>query len=370
MIKPHRPDRFFFILTFILALAGFIIFSSAALGLLGRDGASFTVVAGKQLFIMLVGLSLFIIISGIPYERWYRLAPYLFILALGLTALVFVPGLSLTSGGARRWLLIPLGGASFSFQPAEFLKLASVLAWAWWLAKYRDYITTWRLGFIPLVALLGVTGGILLAQPNTSTFGIILVATSLMFLIAGGKWKHFIVLGLIGVAALSVVVLTRPYVMARVLTYLDPSRDRQGDSYQITQSLIAIGSGGAFGRGFGQSVQKFNYLPEPIGDSVFAVAAEEFGLVGTSIFLLILLVFSLWGLKIAMRVSEPFGRLAALGIVILITVQSLINIGAMIGLLPLTGVPLVFVSQGGSALLLALIEAGIVLNISRYKSAA
>ncbi len=369
-MKPRRPDRLFFILTFVLALAGFIIFSSAALGLLGRDGASFTVVAGKQLFIMLVGLALFIIVSGIPYERWYRLAPYLFIFALGLTALVFVPGLALKSGGARRWLLIPLGGASFSFQPAEFLKLASVLAWAWWLAKYKDYLHTWRAGFVPLTVILGVTGGILLAQPNTSTFGIILVATSAMFLIAGGRWRHLLTLALIGVLALGIVISTRPYVQARINTYLHPEHDRQGDSYQITQSIIAIGSGGVFGRGFGQSVQKFNYLPEPIGDSIFAVAAEEFGLLGTTTFLLILLVFALWGLKIAQRVHEPFGRLTALGIVILITVQSLINIGAMIGLLPLTGVPLVFVSQGGSALLLALIEAGIVLNISRYRNVA
>ncbi|MDO8183783.1 MAG: putative peptidoglycan glycosyltransferase FtsW [bacterium] len=369
-MKARRPDRFFFILTFVLAITGFVIFSSAALGLLGRDGASFTVVAGKQLFILLGGLALFIIVSGLPYERWYKLAPYLFILALGLTALVFIPGLALESGGAKRWLLLPLGGEAFSFQPAELLKLATIMAWAWWLAKYRDHLATWRFGFFPLLAVLGLIGGLLLAQPNTSTFGIIAVAAVAMFLIAGGRWWHFLVICLIGVMALGAVVVTRPYVMARVLTYLDPSRDRQGDSYQITQSFIAIGSGGIMGRGFGQSVQKFNYLPEPIGDSIFAVAAEEFGLVGTSLFLLILLVFALWGLKIASQVNEPFGRLLALGIVILITVQSLINIGAMIGLLPLTGVPLVFVSQGGSALLLALIEAGIVLNISRYRSLA
>ncbi|MBP9856259.1 MAG: cell division protein FtsW [Candidatus Pacebacteria bacterium] len=365
-MKAKRPDRFFFILTFVLALTGFIVFSSAALGLLGRDGATFTVVAGKQLFILLVSLALCVIVAGIPYLKWQKVAPYLLGLAVVLTLLVFVDGIGMAAGGAQRWIKIPV--INFSFQPGELLKLATVMAWAWWLAGIKDKVKTFKWGFLPLVGLCGVLGVILLAQPNTSTLGIIGVSVTAMFLVAGGKWRHLLLLALMAAIVLGGVVLTRDYVRSRVVTFFNPSHDLQGASYQLNQAHIAIGSGGLFGRGFGQSVQKFNNLPEPIGDSIFAVGAEEFGLIGTTTFLLLLLVFSLWGLKIAGRVHDPFGRLLALGIVILIASQSLINIGAMIGLLPLTGVPLVFVSQGGSALMLALIEAGIVLNISRYTS--
>ena len=366
-MKSKRPDRFFFILTFVLALAGFLVFSSAALGLLGRDGASFTMIAGKQFFILLFSLALCVIVSGIPYQYWQKAAPYLLALAIGLTLLVFVPGLGSEAGGAHRWIKLPGG---FSFQPGEVLKLAAIMAWAWWLAGVKDKVKTLTYGLGPLLILCGVLGAILLSQPNTSTLGIIVITATAMFLVAGGRLTHFLLIGLLGVVVLATVAFTRPYVMSRVMTLINPAHDLQGASYQINQSFIAIGSGGLFGRGFGQSVQKFNNLPEPIGDSIFAVAAEEFGLVGVTVFLLLLLIFALWGLKIAGRCQDPFGRLLAFGIIILIVSQSFINIGAMIGLLPLTGVPLVFVSQGGSALMLALVEAGIVLSISRQRQIA
>lgn len=369
-MRQHRPDRFFFLLTIVLSVVGLLVFSSAALGLLGRDGASFVVVAGKQLFVLLVALAVFLLVSSIPYKNWEKWAPYIFGASVVLTLLVFVPGLALQSGGAKRWLLIPLGGESFSFQPAEFLKLGFILIWAAWLARFYPKVRSIFFGFLPFLAITSVLAIILLAQPNTSTLGLIVISGAAMLLVAGGKWSHFLILALIGLLAFGAVVMTRPYVKARVMTYLNPSLDPTGDSYQLNQSLIAIGSGGIMGRGFGQSMQKFNYLPEPMGDSIFAVASEEFGLLGSTTLLILFLLFGLWGLKIASRVSDPFGRLTALGIVILISAQCLVNIGAMIGLMPLTGVPLVFVSQGGSALLLALIEAGIVLNISRYRSTA
>lgn len=366
-MKTKRPDRFFFILTFVLALVGFLVFSSAALGLLGRDGASFTMIAGKQLFILLFSLALCVIVSGIPYHYWQKAAPYLLAIAIGLTLLVFVPGIGSEAGGAHRWIKVPGG---FSFQPGELLKLTAIMAWAWWLAGVKDKVKTFTYGLLPLLVLCGALGAILLAQPNTSTLGIIVITATAMFFIAGGRLTHFLLMGLLGVIVLATVAFTRPYVMSRIVTLINPAHDVQGQSYQLNQASIAIGSGGIFGRGFGQSVQKFNNLPEPIGDSVFAVAAEEFGLVGVTVFLLLLLVFALWGLKISGRVQDPFGKLLSFGIIMLIVCQSFINIGAMIGLFPLTGVPLVFVSQGGSALLLALIEAGIVLSISRHRQTA
>jgi cell division protein FtsW len=187
-----------------------------------------------------------------------------------------------------------------------------------------------------------------------------------MFIAAGAYVRDILVLigaGLLGAAGL---VMVRPYLMNRIMAFLDPNVDPLGSSYQIQQSLIAIGSGGPFGRGYGQSIQKFDYLPEPIGDSVFAVLAEEFGFFG-SVLLISLFVFFAWrGLRIASKAPDHFSGLLVVGIVILIVSQSFINIASMLGVFPLTGLPLIFVSHGGSALFFTLLSVGIVLNISRY----
>jgi cell division protein FtsW len=171
--------------------------------------------------------------------------------------------------------------------------------------------------------------------------------------------------GLLGIALLA---FTRPYVMQRISTFFDPGSDPQGASFQVQQSLIAIGSGGMFGRGFGQSVQKFTYLPEPIGDSIFAVAAEEFGFVGSVFLLLLFVLFAARGLKIASRTNQIFPRLMIVGIVIMIVSQAFVNIGAMLGVVPLSGITLPFVSHGGTSLFITLVEVGIVLHISRTRT--
>jgi cell division protein FtsW len=186
-----------------------------------------------------------------------------------------------------------------------------------------------------------------------------------MFLVAGGRWTHLIALGGTGIGLAAILALARPYVRERIMIFLDPSSDPLGAGYQIQQSLIAIGSGKLFGRGMGQSVQKFNYLPEPIGDSIFAVFAEEWGFFGALIFLTLLAAFIFRGLRIASMSKNRFGMFATLGLITLIGVQSLINIASMIGIFPLSGIPLTFVSHGGTALLFSLIAVGIVLNISK-----
>ena len=188
-----------------------------------------------------------------------------------------------------------------------------------------------------------------------------------MFLIGGGKWSHVGIVGAIGIAGLSVLAFFKPYVRARIFTFLDPSSDPLGASYQLQQSLIAIGSGKWFGRGLGQSVQKFSFLPEPIGDSIFAVFSEEWGFIGATVLIGIFVVFLLRGMRIANHAPTVFSRLVVSGIVLSIVIQSFLNIGAMLGIVPLTGMPLLFVSQGGSALLVTLAAVGIVLNVSRYQ---
>jgi len=212
-------------------------------------------------------------------------------------------------------------------------------------------------------------GAVLLAQPDTDTFMVTVAGGLGIFLAGGGRWRHIFLLLFVGAIGLGVIAYTRPYVMNRITTFISPNKNAQGSGYQIQQSLIAVGSGGFYGRGFGQSIQKFNFLPEPIGDSIFAVSAEEFGFIGSTLLVLLFVFFALRGLKIATNVSDPFGRLLIVGIVILIISQAFVNIGAMVGILPLSGITLPFVSHGGTSLFIALAEAGIILNISKQARA-
>jgi cell division protein FtsW len=362
MASRSPVDRTFLVITIILIVAGFFIFSSASLGLLAKEGANYSSITFSQTVLgLFLGSLAMIVASRLDYKLWRSLAFWFFLAAIALNILVLVPSIGFEHGGARRWIM--LGGVSF--QPSEVLKLGFVLYFAGWLGGVKDKVKDARFGLLPLVVLLGICGGLLLQQPDTDTF-LIIVATGLaMFVAAGGQWRWVLMLGAIGLVGLAFLAFTRPYVMKRIQTFLNPTADSLGSSYQIQQSLIAIGSGQMFGRGFGQSVQKFTYLPEPIGDSIFAVAAEEFGFVGSVLLLAIFLLFATRGLKIASRVPNAFGRLAVVGLVIMITAQAFVNIGAMLGVLPLSGITLPFVSHGGTSLFISLFEVGIILSISR-----
>jgi cell division protein FtsW len=362
-MRAGKIDRVLLLITLLLILAGFLVFISASLGLLSRDGADFSHVVLKQLAILVGGFVLMFIISKVNYHHWRKLSPLFFLLAIIVTSLVFIPGLGMEFGGAKRWISLP---AIPSIQPSEILKLATIMFLAAWLAV-RERAGKLIPGLGGFLAITGLTGALLLSQPDTGTFMVIVAASLAVFLFAGGRWLHILTILLIGVLAVATMAYFRPYVRERIITFIDPSHDALGSSYQVTQSMIAIGSGGITGRGFGQSIQKFNYLPEPIGDSIFAVAGEEFGLAGGVTLIGLFLLFCLWGLKIAARTSDPFGRLLAGGIVILITAQAGINIASMLGLIPLTGVPLPFISQGGTALMIVLVQVGVLMNISRRK---
>ncbi|MEK7116584.1 MAG: putative peptidoglycan glycosyltransferase FtsW [Patescibacteria group bacterium] len=362
MKKLGKISRPFLFWTIILVVAGFFIFSSASLGILARDEVKFSNVAFNQIFYgLFFGSIACIFFARIDYHIWKK---YSFVFLIGsilLTLLVFMPNVGIEHGGAKRW--IDLG--FISFQPAEFLKITFIMYFAFWLSRLKEKVGTFSWGLAPFVIFAGILGTILLAQPDTDTFVVIVAAALSMYFAAGAKLRHIFVILLAGVAILAVLALTRPYIKQRIEVMLNPSINIQTSGYQLNQSLIAVGSGQVWGRGFGQSIQKFYYLPEPIGDSVFAVAAEEFGFVGAFVIITIFVMFGLEGLKIALKSSDDFGRLLALGIVILIVSQAFVNIGGMLGVLPLTGIPLPFVSHGGTALFITLIEAGIIMNISR-----
>ena len=224
--------------------------------------------------------------------------------------------------------------------------------------------------FLIFVPFFGLIAGIaipLLLQPDTDTYLIMATSSVAMFVSAGGRIRDVALIVIIGIALFVLLAFTRPYIMDRVQTFLDPGLDPQGAGYQIKQSLIAIGSGGALGRGFGQSIQKFEYLPEPIGDSIFAVYAEEFGFLGSVFLILLFAGFIMRGLRIASHAPDLFGMLLVVGIMSLLTLQVLLNMSAMLGLVPLSGLPLPFVSHGGTALFVTLAAVGIILNVSKYQ---
>ena len=361
-MKSKDVDKIFLLSVGLLVVAGFFIFSSASLGLLARQGISYSSVAIKQFLVGFVGGGLTLVVaSKISYKFWRTYAFYFFLFSVILCVLVFVPKIGFAHGGARRWLNL----GPYTFQPSEILKLGAVIYFAAWAATAKDKIKTFKYGALPLFLILALTGALLMKQPDTGTFMVLFAALVAMFIAAGGRWRYILLLFGISAIGLAIMALVRPYLMGRFLTFLDPSRDALGAGYQIQQSLIAIGSGGIFGRGFGQSIQKFNFLPEPIGDSIFAVASEEFGFLGAIVLIGLFLFFALRGYKVASRISDSFGMLLVVGFVTLIISQSFINIGSMLGVLPLTGIPLIFVSHGGTAMLFALAEAGIILNISK-----
>jgi cell division protein FtsW len=360
-------DRPFLIAVVVLVITGFLIFSSAALGLLARETVTFSSVAFSQFFFGIIGGTLALMIASIvPYKRFKPYAIHIFAATVVLTLFVFIPGLGFEHNGARRWLSL----GSFTFQPAELLKLGTIIVAAAWFAQVGKRTRTYRYGLVPFLAGIGIVGLVLLAQPDTGTFMVIAAAAGSIYFVAGARWIHIGIGALVGAALSGLLMLARPYIWERIVAFMDPNIDPLGASYQIQQSLIAIGSGGLFGRGFGQSIQKFNYLPEPMGDSIFAVAAEEFGFFGCTLLIGLFLFLALRGLHIATRAPDQFSRLLVVGIVILIVAQSFINMASMLGVLPLTGLPLLFVSHGGSALLVTLAEIGIVLNVSRYMKPA
>ena len=365
MAKRSAPDFVLLIICGILVLAGILILASVSSSFsLQRTGTSFYFLNHQLLLGLLPGLLLGAVAFFVPLSVFKKWSFPLLLFSIVLLALVFVPGIGEKIGGAHRWIYL----GPFSFQPSEFLKLTFILYMASWLAGHASSSKRESLKqtLVPFAAIMATVSMFLILQPDVGTLGVI-ASTGLAMYFLGGTpvWHTFALVGL-GFASLAVLVVTKPYRWHRLEVFFDPSFDPLGKGYQINQALIGIGSGGLFGTGLGLSYQKFGSLPEPISDSIFAVFAEETGFVG-SILLILLFAAFLWRVfTIAKRVPDKFASLAASGIGIWIFVQASVNIAAMLGLVPLTGIPLPFISYGGSALFSELIAMGILLNISKH----
>jgi cell division protein FtsW len=357
-------DRFFLGIICALLFVGALAFISAALGVLARNETAFWGITFNQLVLGLIGgVVLMLVTARIPYTFWRNYAFYIFGATLLLMPLVFIPGIGFEHGGARRWADI----GPITFQPAELLKIGFIMYFSAWLAWAKKRLHNIKYGILPFIVITGITAGLLLLQPDTKSLLLLIATGGILLFVAGVPIRYLIGTAFLGILLFAALVFTTPYLKARVQTFINPSHDPRGASYQLQQALIALGSGGITGRGFGQSVQKFSYLPEPHGDSIFAVVGEEFGFVGSVFVLLLYMAFALRGMRIAGRAPDMFSRLLSLGIVTIITLQSFLNIASITGVFPLTGVPLVFMSQGGTSLLISLAAIGIVLNISRFQ---
>ena len=361
--KKLRPvDKTLLAIMIVLMLTGFLTLFSATYYKAVDSGDPLSEVK-KQLFGAAVGAAAMCFTTRMPYQFWgkRRVVTIGVALSLALLTLVAIPGIGVYINGSRRWL--SLGGVSF--QPGEFAKYAAVLFMAMALtARGRRIEKFWK-GILPVLAVPGVMFLLILQQPNLSTAGTIIIVSMLMVMLAGAKWKHMLALGAGGLALGAYYAWSEEYRRERLLSFMNPFAQMSDEGYQLSQSLIAFGSGGLFGMGLGQGRQKYAYLPYPESDFIFAIVGEDFGLAGCLVVILLFIAFLLAGMRIAMTCDDKFGCLLAAGITGMISVQAFINMGVVVGVLPTTGLPLPFFSAGGTSLSITMAAVGIVLNISR-----
>ena len=361
--SSHRPDYFLLAVIFLLTIAGLVILASASseLGKI-RFNDSYYYLKHQLTNGFLLGAIGFFVAYKLYYQRYRKLSLLFLLVNIIFLGLLFT-SLGVTAGGASRWLRL----GPLVFQPAEILKLTFLIYLAAWLANARmNRIKNFAGGALPFFIICGIVAGLLILQPATSTVVILIASGLIMYFVSGVPLKHIALICLIGAIGFGLVIWRTPYRLQRILDFLDPSRDLQGTGYQGNQAVIAIGSGSIWGMGYGQSPSKVSYLPAPLDDSIFAIAAQELGFVGAAslVILFAILIFRL--LWIARRTRDKFGHLLLIGFASIIALQSLVNMGAISGLIPLTGIPLPFVSYGGTALAVFLTMGGVAANVSKY----
>lgn len=360
--RKLKPDyRLLTIILTMLAVGLLILYSASTVVSYSKFQSNTSYFIHQLLYGAIPGLVALYICSKIDYHKWQKLAPFIIIASILALAAVLIPGMGYEVGNARRWLLI----GPVSLQVAEFAKLGLIIYIASWLDKRSAEIKNFSTGLIPLLVMIAVVLGLIFFEPDIGTMIVVgLIAITMLF-VGGSQIKHLMWVVGGALAALVVIVKMEPYRVARFTTFLNPSVDPTGIGYQINQALLAIGAGGFFGYGYGQSRQKYNYLPEVMGDSIFAITAEELGFLRAGLIIVLYLAFTLRALKIAKHAPDMFGRMLAIGIAAWVSFQAIINIGAISGVLPLTGVPLPLVSYGSSALIATLAALGILLNVSK-----
>ncbi len=361
-MRGHEPDKILFVLFGIFITLGlFIIFDASSVRALLLKNDPFFYFKKQSLY-LLIGLAAAFLAYKINFNAWKKLSFVILILSFLLLVSVFVPGLGVEQKGATRWIYI----GSMSIQPAEFFKIGLIVYLASFFSKKQSSINNFLETTFPFLTILGLTALILLLQHSFGMMVIISGIALAMLFAAGADIKNIFLISLVAAMAFGAFITIEPYRAKRWLAFINPTEDTLDSGYQINQALISIGSGGMTGVGLGHSRQKFNFLPETMGDSIFAIFAEETGFVGTSIILVLISAFAWRGFNIAKKSRDNFPRFLAFGVTFAITFQFLFNIAAISNLIPLSGIPLPFFSYGGTSLISALIMSGLLLNISRY----
>ncbi len=360
-LKPGRPDYAILVTTLALVVIGliFVYSSSFAIALAEYDDVNYFLF--RQLGASLIGLVAMFGLMRLDYRRLRLFSPLLMLLAV--LSLVAVLAIGTEVNGARRWMTF---GGLPPFQPSEFAKLAVIIYIAAWLASRGREVKTFALGLAPFILLVGLVAALILMEPDTGTAAIVVMATVALFFLAGGSMIHVFTLASIGMVAGVLLVLGGSYRADRVLAFTSAEDDPSGVGFHTLQLLIALGSGGIEGLGLGVSRQKFFYIPGAHTDGVFAIIGEETGFVGAMIVIGLFTYLVYRGFKVAMNARDEFGAYLAMGVICWIAFQALINIGGITRSIPLTGIPLPFVSYGGSSLIMIMAAVGILLNVSRY----
>lgn len=360
----RRSDYALIIVSFILIIFGLVMLASASAPVaFSKFGDSFYYLKRQLLRGFLPGLLLFLIFSRIDYRFWRKGGWLILALSLALLVSVFIPGLGADFGKARSWIRL----GPITLQPAEIVKLTFLVFLAFYLEKIRNWEYPWWWRLLTFLFLSGLVAGLILLQGDLGTAIIIFAAAVTVYFISGAKLRELGVIAVLGGAAFITMIKIAPYRLARVLTFINPGLDPQGIGYQINQALLALGSGGLLGRGFGSSRQKYQYLPEVTADSIFAIIGEELGFVISVVLLFLFFSFAMRAVAISRRAPDAFGRYLATGIASWIVIQTIVNVGGIIGIMPLTGLPLPFISYGGTSLASTLAALGVLVNISKHR---
>lgn len=362
MRSYHRQDYYLAVTTFLLVVFGLIMVASASVVQSFEATGSNNYYLFRQGGFAIAGLVVWWILQKIDYHMWKRVATILLGIGILLLLAVLIPGIGVEAGGARRWI----GMGEFTLQASEVMKFALIVYLAYWFEKKGKKITDFYTTFLPLILLFGFIFLLVIQEPDMGTAVLLALIAGTMYLAAGATWGQISTLVVAGFGVVLLLIQKADYRLKRLLTFLNPGADPLGAGYHVNQALLALGSGGLFGLGYGHSRQKYNFLPEAASDSIFAIIGEELGLIGVVFLVVLPFAIIVWrGLTIARRAPDMFGRMLALGITVWVGMQVLLNIGAIVGLMPLTGLPLPFISLGGSSLVIMLAAAGVLLNISK-----
>ncbi|PRX31116.1 cell division protein FtsW [Orenia metallireducens] len=362
MYKKAPDFIIFFVVVTLLCIGVVMVFSSTSISSSQKYDDSFYFLK-RQLMWSIVGIGVMIFFMRFDYHQYIKWAPKILLGSIALLILVLIPGIGKSVKGSSRWIDL---GPLPPLQVSEIAKVSMVIYMSRFLAlKNKEVKNFWK-GLVPALFILGIVFALILMEPDLGTAVTIGGTVFVMLLASGARWGHLIGLGSLSIPAVFYMIITAPYRLKRLLSFLDPWKDPLGSGFHIIQSLYALGSGGLFGLGLGRSRQKFFYLPEPGTDFIFSVLGEELGFVGTSTVILLYFVFAWRGLQIALQAEDLFGCLISVGITTMITLQAMVNLAVVSGSMPVTGITLPFISYGGSSLVFMLAGVGILLNVSRF----